>query len=797
MEPLIGTVTLWTALLLAAGSVILSVISIAKNSAFFRKLSFYCEAGCFALLSIAFLLLVYAFLTTDLGLHNVWLLTDKGLETQYKISAIWSGMDGSIFVWGYLILAAILANDIITKVKEAARGNGEEGPEKKADGGKNKDQERGGKRNSDIRQQNTESTAGDGRRTADLTRLVAMAAFALFMVMILVNDPFAPTHSYTQTYPDGWTQTIYPSDFPDGVGLKPELKNPWMMIHPPLIFLAYSAILVCFGASIASFFTKDDRWLKVTLPWSRFAWLLLTIGIGIGAIWAYTVIRWGGYWSWDPKETSAFIVWISLSAFIFMQHQYHKGVFFRKAAPVLGIATFVLMLFGTFITRSGLWSSVPLGMKSGSSYFFVAVILGVLALGLYLIIRANKASKDEETENGAGGKGEMVGKGGPAVKDGTNGKVKSAGKYETVGRGGKTGKSRRQMDDGDGNANKEERKGSDGPDGQGTVEKTLLIISAFIAFMLTGILLRSMDAQFSNSYFEVMLFPALMALLIMLCVFFLKGLISNKALGFAVAGTLAAGVIMAFLLPLIFPGSSDALFYFITKQNALAFMAPILAFVVGSAAYSAWRHFDRLSIRPSLLAITSRLAVIGIALILFGYGAGAVWSEDSSKVVDIKDKVTMLGTEMSFKNGHYENDGTYMVFTLDVEVKEGGSTDAGTLKWEYYLDRDDVVPTPVIIHGASQDVYISVSDIDPDQNGTIDYITLEVKRITLINLVWCGYGLMILAMLARIGLETSSSSDKTQEPDVAAKCKTGNRPQKAHERPRMARDKKRKGARAR
>lgn len=142
---------------------------------------------------------------------------------------------------------------------------------------------------------------------------------------------------------------------PDGTGLNPLLQNYWMVIHPPTLFLGFAATLVPFSFCIAGLWLKKYReWVRPALPWALFAGATLGLGILMGGYWAYETLNFGGYWNWDPVENAVYVPWLILVASIHTMITYRNSETALKASIILVIATFVLILYSTFLTRSGI-----------------------------------------------------------------------------------------------------------------------------------------------------------------------------------------------------------------------------------------------------------------------------------------------------------------------------------------------------------------------------------------------------------------------------------------------------------
>ena len=187
----------------------------------------------------------------------------------------------------------------------------------------------------------------------------------------------------------------------DGNGLNPLLQNYWMVIHPPTLFLGFATTVIPFAYCIGGLIIgKSKEWIRPALPWAQFSALVLGIGILMGAYWAYETLNFGGYWNWDPVENAIYVPWLVLIAAIHVMIAYKKSGSALKLSQILVAATFVLILYATFLTRSGILgnSSVHSFTDLGLSGQLLLYLLAFLLLSIYLISRrwnATPASKEE------------------------------------------------------------------------------------------------------------------------------------------------------------------------------------------------------------------------------------------------------------------------------------------------------------------------------------------------------------------------------------------------------------------
>jgi len=194
-----------------------------------------------------------------------------------------------------------------------------------------------------------------------------------FAVMVWPGNPFL------RTAPMGT----------EGLGPNALLQNhPFMALHPPLLYLGYTGLAVPFAFGIAALITRrlDEEWLRIVRRWTLIPWIFLTLGIVAGAWWSYEVLGWGGYWAWDPVENAALLPWLTATAFIHSSMVAERRGGLRIWSVALVIATFVLTLVGTFLTRSGVVASVHSFTQSAIGPWFLAAILIALAGALTLLV---------------------------------------------------------------------------------------------------------------------------------------------------------------------------------------------------------------------------------------------------------------------------------------------------------------------------------------------------------------------------------------------------------------------------
>ncbi|MEQ9402610.1 MAG: cytochrome c biogenesis protein CcsA [Cyclobacteriaceae bacterium] len=187
----------------------------------------------------------------------------------------------------------------------------------------------------------------------------------------------------------------------DGNGLNPLLQNYWMVIHPPTLFLGFATTVIpfayCLGGLIIG---KTKEWIRPALPWAQFSALVLGVGILMGAYWAYETLNFGGYWNWDPVENAIYVPWLVLIAAIHVMIAYKKSGSALKLSMILAVTTFILVLYATFLTRSGILgnSSVHSFTDLGLSGQLLLYLLAFIALSIYLIAKRWKSIPSTKQE---------------------------------------------------------------------------------------------------------------------------------------------------------------------------------------------------------------------------------------------------------------------------------------------------------------------------------------------------------------------------------------------------------------
>ena len=272
--------------------------------------------------------LSWSLIVKDFELEYVAHYTNRMLPWQYTLSALWVGQAGSLLLWTWLL--TLLSIVFLITAPQS-------GP----------------------------------LRAGALGILLANVCF-LTAIMVFAADPMKASLSPRS----------------EGLGLSPLLQHPSMLIHPPIVFLAYAAWTVPFALAASALIFGDQRgqWTHAARPWAIFAWMVLAAGLLLGADWAYQELGWGGYWGWDPVENGSLIPWLTGTALIHgLMAWRHRGCL-KRTTVSLALLTFGLCNFATFLTRSGIFSSVHAFSQSPIGWMFLGLMAVLLLGGLALVV---------------------------------------------------------------------------------------------------------------------------------------------------------------------------------------------------------------------------------------------------------------------------------------------------------------------------------------------------------------------------------------------------------------------------
>ncbi len=325
---LVGELSLWVALLMAVWT---ATVAFAGGSLERRDLVASAERGTyatFAMVILASLGLWTAIFTHDFSFKYVASFTSANLPKAYLFTAFWGGQAGSMLFWT-LILTFFSTVAVLTSK----------------------------------------------RRNPELMPYV-IGTLAIIAIFFLATLCFG-ANPYERL---DWLPV-------DGRGMNPQLQNPGMAIHPPNLYLGYVGTSIPFAFAIAALITRrlDAEWLVAVRRWALVSWFFNTTGIVLGMWWAYVELGWGGYWAWDPVENASLLPWLTTTAFLHSVMVQEKRGMLRKWNVTLVICSFLLSIFGTFITRSGVISSVHSFAQSPVGNWFAGFLIFAIVASVYLV----------------------------------------------------------------------------------------------------------------------------------------------------------------------------------------------------------------------------------------------------------------------------------------------------------------------------------------------------------------------------------------------------------------------------
>ena len=656
----IGNPLIYLSLILSIAGIIISFLHIKTKENNFLWLSRIITISLFATISFILIYLYILFFTADLSIQYVWQYTSVTHPPHYKFAGLLAGMGGSLLFWIWTIITPWLYEEIRT-IKRPV--------------------------DEDVR---------------DWLRIILFIVMIILIFILIIYDIFKPTPNNLLTL------------YPNGQGLNPLLQTELMVIHPLIVFLAYGVLALPFASALAYLITGHRDWISYSLKWSRIGWILLTLGIGTGALWAYVVLGWGGYWAWDPIETSSLLPWIILTGFLHTQLMYKRKKDYSILAPLLGIFSFILVIFATFVTRAGgLWVSVhtfeqanvqidPLQRfmniigESLTVLTYMIFIIICLLITAFLVIYRYKNIKKSTKEQ-----------------------------FYTF--------SELISDD------------------------ILMLVTVFL-FIITTIvtfLILIMGVNGLNPIdfdIRVGLLAHIIILVLIFCL--LWSYTGRRWITIIGGGTIIASVLG---------------FTFFPENSIVAISIPILFIALLGTGYKVIRSFNIKEVRNSIRLASAHLIHLAIILILLGYlGSNFLAVEDNISLSingngEKMNGYTFYTTDFGMVDGvnfvEIDVDNRNFIYQteyVDVKILNGDSIignqrlimiiSTSLLNGENKLliNEIKVLGTPL------EDIYLTYQQSNTDNEGDIDSVVINVKILPLMKLLWGGMWLMIIGMILRI-----------------------------------------------
>ena len=644
---LIGNITIYLGIVIAAYALIANILGIRKHS---KK---WIESARGAVLSLIFVSLLASFLllyflgTSQFQFEYVASYTSLNLPMVYKLTAFWAGNAGSLLLWTVLLC---LYTGILVFSKE--------------------------KRNPMM---------------PYVSSILLLNILFFFTVMALDGNPFA----MTETIPA------------DGKGLNPMLQHPGMILHPVTLYLGYVGLAVPFAFAIGALILRrmDAEWIKLTRRWTITAWLFLTLGNIIGGWWAYLELGWGGYWAWDPVENASFLPWLTVSAFLHsVMIQERKGMLKTWNISLI-ILSYILTLFGTFLVRSGVLTSVHAFGSGPLGTYFLVFMAFMMLFSIYIVMTRYQLIKKESIP------------------------IDSYFSKES----------------------------------SFLLNNLILVAGAFAVFWgsmypLISEAVTGTKINVGAPYFDSVMAPILLCLILLMAVCPLIAWQKATVERFIknAIWPLAAGIVSA--ITLIILGTKGILAVIGLSSTIFMFATHVQEFIQGTRARmratkeNIFRAIYKL-IRKNQRRYGGYIVHIGIALIAVGVIASHAYSEEVLKTVNLGESFTIGDYELTFKGLTETTDKGNGIVVADIGTTYRGK-DVGTVQPEkvFYESWPEPSTEVAIKTNWKEDLYLVLSSWENREK-----ITLQVKVNPFVSWIWAGGIIMIIGTaVALVGGKTST-----------------------------------------
>jgi cytochrome c-type biogenesis protein CcmF len=324
---ILGSFALLLALVAAGYAFLAGIAGIVTHRPLVTKSASHAGMAVFGLVTLGVAVLEYFFFTDNFSLAYVASHSNRALPPFYKFAALWSGQEGSLLFWSWLLSIYAFWALFLNR-----------------------------------------------KRHPELMPYVGVTLAGVQTFFLLLNNFVAsPFHVMASADSSG---VFHVARIAEGSGLNPLLQYPEMVIHPPMLYLGYTGFTIPFAFALAALLGRypGEKWIHITRRWTMVAWAFQSVGILLGAHWAYAVLGWGGYWAWDPVENASLLPWITGTAFLHSVMMQEKRGMMKVWNIWLVFVTFLLCILGTFLTRSGVVSSVHAFAESSIGGWFIAFL---------------------------------------------------------------------------------------------------------------------------------------------------------------------------------------------------------------------------------------------------------------------------------------------------------------------------------------------------------------------------------------------------------------------------------------
>jgi cytochrome c-type biogenesis protein CcmF len=597
-----------------------------------------------ALMTVASGVIIYAFVAGDYSIRYVQRYSDSVQPLFYKITSYWGGLDGSVMFWVFML-------SVFGAV--AVRVNRE--------------------RHREL--------------IPYVVATISVVEMFFLFLMVIHNNPFATFITEAPT---------------DGRGLNPLLQNFYMAIHPPTMYLGFVGLTIPFAFGLAALMSGhlDDAWLRAVRRWTMFAWFFLSLGLTLGMIWAYEELGWGGVWAWDPVENAGLLPWFTATAFLHSVMVQERRGMLRVWNVTLVIITFLLTIFGTFLTRSGIVQSVhAFGDDPDLARLFIAFMIAVSIFSFgWVIYRLPLLQARNELDSWMSREAAFM------------------------------------------------------------ANNWILLFSAFFVLFATifPTLAEAVVGErltVGPAFFYRWMTPIGLILLVLTgtgpLLAWRKSSIANlraQLLWPVLSGVVSGGVVVALGVPFWSSGLCMALCGFVTGTIGQEFIR-------GATVRRGATGTDLLTALVGLVGRNKRryggyVVHLGIVLMFLGF-AGGGFSQTQQFLLKPGEQATMAGYTLRLDALRVTDDGQKQMITGHLSVTDARGREVGPMypaKWHFRKHEDDPTTEVAIRRTLAEDFYVIMPAFDvADQTAS-----LEVHVNPLLNWIWIGFG--VLALGAGIAL---------------------------------------------
>ncbi len=643
MTRLVASNAILVAAAVSALGALLTPIAIHKGRRDWLMLSYAAVYTNFVLVTLATLALVWGLVSHDFSISYVAQVGSRATPTFYTIISLWGALEGSIVFWAWVLGMYAAAVVWFNRHRE-------------------------------------------GNLVPYAAATILMVALFFHILLIGPANPFQP---------------VVPVPF-DGPGPNPLLQNHILMaVHPPLLYLGYVGFSVPFafavGAMLAGEVANDD-WIRLTRRWTLVAWGFLSAAIIAGMWWSYEVLGWGGYWAWDPVENASFIPWLTATAYLHSVMVQERRGMLKLWNLNLMVGTFVLTILGTFLTRSGIISSVHAFTQGTIGYFFLAFIAVVLLAALILVA-------------------------GNSDKLGSEGRLDAPLSRETA----------------------------------FLVQNLFFTVFMFTVligtlFPLVAEAVRGVKVSVGTPFFNRMSVPLMVALLFLMGVG--PALPWKKAAGAELKGRVLPGVVVGVLLGVaaLLGGARNG--YAVLAYVFAGFALGVNAAEFVRGANARVKAHGELWVTALMRLVSANrrryggyVAHIGVVLVALGVASSATFKTEQEATLKPGETLTVAGRTVRFKNAWGREEKQRQVIGATMELMSGSRV-VGIIepRMNYYPTQQQPVPTPEVRSMLSGDLYLNLMAFKQDGSN----ITVKVIWEPLVPWIW--FGGLVVCLGAIIGI---------------------------------------------